>query len=143
MRKRERIQEFKEKADLSLSQLEKTEQSLQAKEKDLLKLQKELNEQLQAFKEYPEPFRSFFYEYLGLFEGRLVLAKRLNVNWQRSLRELNIIEYDEVQSIYFLKDFNSFIEALKFRHDRGLDYRWDPDKDIKEWINHRLGQKFL
>jgi len=129
--KRERIQEFKEKADLSLSQLEKTEQSLQAKEKDLLKLQKELNEQLEAFKEYPEPFRSFFGEYLGLFEGRLVLAKRLNVNWQRSLRELNIIEYDEVQSIYFLKDFNSFIESLKFRHDRGLDYRWDPDKDIK------------
>ena len=33
--------------------------------------------------------------------------------------------------VYFLKDFNSFIESLKFRHDRGLDYRWDPDKDIK------------
>ena len=126
--KRERILEFKEKADLSLSQLEKAEQSLQIKEKELLMLQKEMDEQLEAFKQYPEPFRSFLGEYLGLYEGKLVLAKRLNVNWQRSLRKQGIIEYDEFQYIYFLKDFNSFIESLKSRHNRGLEYRWDPDK---------------
>jgi DNA repair protein MmcB-like len=129
--KRERILEFKEKADLSLSQLEKAEQSLQIKEKELLMLQKEMNEQLRIFYQYPDPFHSFLGEYLGLYEGKLVLAKRLNVNWQRSLRKQGIIEYDEFQYIYFLKDFNSFIESLKSRHDRGLEYRWDPDKDIK------------
>jgi hypothetical protein len=129
--KRERIKEFKEKADLGLQEIEKAEQSLQVKEKELLQLQKELNEQLQVFKEYPEPFCSFLGEYLGLFEGKLVLAKRLNVNWQRSLRKQGIIEYDEFQYVYFLKDFNSFIESLKSRHNRGLEYRWNPDKDIK------------
>lgn len=126
--KRERIKELKEKADLGLQELEKAEQSLLVKEKVLLQLQKEMNEQLQTFKEYPEPFCSFLGEYLGLFEGKLVLAKRLNVNWQRNLRKQGIIEYDEFQSVYFLKDFNSFIESLKSRHNRGLEYGWDPER---------------
>jgi len=129
--KRERIKEFKDKADLSLLELEKAEESLQEKEKSLLQLQKDMNDQLQAFKEYPEPFRSFLGQYLGLFEGKLVLAKRLNVNCQQSLRKKGIIEYDDFQSVYFLKDLNSFIDSLRFRHDRGLEYRWDPDKDME------------
>jgi hypothetical protein len=129
--KRERIREFKVEADFSLIGLEKAEQSLQVKEKELLKLKKEMDEQLQTFNQYPEPFRSFLGEYLGLFEGKLVLAKRLNVNWQRSLKKQGMIEYDEFQYVYFLKDFNSFVELLKSRHNRGLEYRWDPDKDMK------------
>ena len=86
---------------------------------------------LEDFKQFPEPFRSFLGEYLGLYEGELVLAKRLNINWQQCLRKQGIIEYDEVLHIHFLTDFESFIEALKSRHKRGLAYRWNPDKDIK------------
>jgi hypothetical protein len=126
--KRERIKEFKEKTDLGLLELEKTYQLLQTKEKELLRLQKEMNEQLQLFKQYQEPYRSFLREYLGVFEERLVLAKRLNANWQQILIEQGIIEYDELKDVHFLKDVNSFIESLKSHHERGLEYRWDSDK---------------
>jgi hypothetical protein len=142
--KRERIKEFKEKTDLGLLELEKAYQSLQTKEKELLQLQKELDEQLQFFKQYQEPYRSFLREYLGVFEGRLVLAKRLNVNWQQSLRKQGIIEYDELKDIHFLKDVNSFIESLKSHHERGLEYRWDSDKITRSipWTEVPLDGKY-
>ncbi len=130
--KRERIQVFKEKADLSFSELEKTDESLQGKENELLQLQREMKEQLQIFKQYREPYRSFLIEHLGIFEGRLILAKRLHFGWKQNLKKQGIIEYDELKEVYFIKDFNSFIESLKSRHKQGLEYRWASDKDMKE-----------
>ncbi|KAA9013055.1 MmcB family DNA repair protein [Niallia endozanthoxylica] len=129
--KRERIQEFKEEADVTLSELEDTDKSLRAKEKELIRLSKEINGKMSMFNKYPEPFRSFLAEYLGLYEGELVLAKRLNVNWQRSLLKEAIIVYNKMLYMFFIKDLSSFVESLMSRHKRGLEYRWNPDQDIK------------
>ena len=139
--KRERIREFKEKADLILVHLEESDKTLRSKEKELLQLQKEMDEKVKIFKRYAEPFRSFFSEYLGLYEGEFVLAKRLNTNWQRELRKKGIIVYDEELYVHFLKDFNAFADSLKNRHHRGLEYHWNPDKDLERinnktpWVN--------
>jgi len=127
--KRERIHEFKETADLILERLENTDKTLRIKEKELLQMQKEMDNQNKVFKRYPEPYRSFLSEYLGLYEGKLVLAKRLNPNWQRNLRKKGIIVYNEELYVHFLKDFLAFTEDLKSRHQRGLDYRWNSDSD--------------
>lgn len=121
--KRDRINEFKEETDLSLLELEKLEQSLQTKEKEILLLQQELNKHLQVFESYLGPIRSFLEEYLGVLDGRLMLAKRLQSNWQQRLREQGIIEYDENQAVYFIKDLHHFVESLKSRHNEGLEYR--------------------
>jgi hypothetical protein len=129
--KRKRILEFKENADLILSQLEDTDKMLRNKEKEVLKIKKDMDEKVKMFKSYPEPFRSFLSEYLGLYEGELVLAKRLNTNWQRDLRKEEIIVYDEMLYVHFIKDINAFVESLISRHQRGLEYRWNPDKDIQ------------
>lgn len=129
--KRKRILEFKETADLKLSELEDADKDLQAKEKELLQLHNEMNERMGMFNKYPEPFRSFLGEYLGLYKGELVLAKRLNVSWQRSLRKDEIIVYDEMLFLFFVRDFNSFVESLISRHNRGLEYHWNTDKDIE------------
>ncbi|MCQ6276232.1 MmcB family DNA repair protein [Bacillus sp. V3B] len=128
--KRKRIHEFKEKTDLTLSQLEHTEKSLIKKEKELIKLQQKMNDQIKIFHQYPEPFRSFLNEYLGLYEERLVLAKRLHVKWQQSLSSDGILHYDEVTRIHYIDDFHRFMESLKSRHNRGLEYRWNPGTDI-------------
>lgn len=101
------------------------------KEKELLQLQKEMDEQIKIFKGYPKQIRSFLQEYLGLYEGQLVLAKRLNVNWQRSLRKKGIIVYNENQYIHILRDLDSFVEELSSRHKRGLEYHWNPEKDLE------------
>ena len=130
--KRQKIHEFKEKLDLTLSQLESTESSLQKKEKELLKLKQKMDDQIKKFHQYPEPFRSFLQEYLGLYEGKLVLAKRLQVKWQQHLSENGILHYDEGTHIHYIENFNGFMEALKSRHKRGLEYRWDPDKDLDQ-----------
>lgn len=132
--KRERISRFKEEADLVLERLELSDKKLQEKEKELLRLQLEMDDKLTMFKEYKQPFRDFFHEYLGLLEGQLVLAKRLNVNWQRSIRRKGIIYYDKEAYIHFVKDFDSFVAELISRHERGLEYRWNPDKDIDRII---------
>ena len=139
--KRERIREFKENADLILVQLEDMDKALRIKEKELLQLQKEMDEKVKIFNGYSEPFRSFFSEYLGLYEGELVLVKRLNTNWQGDLRKKEIIVYDEELSVHFLKDFTAFSESLKNRHNRGLEYHWNSDKDLERinkttpWVN--------
>ncbi len=52
-----------------------------------------------------------------------MLAKRLQSNWQQRLREQGIIEYDENQAVYFIKDLHHFVESLKSRHNEGLEYR--------------------
>jgi hypothetical protein len=129
-KKRERIFELKEKADLTLSELEDADKSLRAKEKELIQMRKEMNEIMSIFNKYLEPFRSFLAEYLGLYEGELVLAKRLNVNWQQSLWKDGIIVYDEMLYVFFIKNLSDFVESLMSRHKRGLEYRWNPDQDI-------------
>ena len=139
--KRERIREFKENADLILGQLEDTDKTLRIKEKELLQLQREMDEKVKIFNRYSEPFRSFFSEYLGLYEGELILAKRLNTTWQQDLRKKEIIVYDEELYVHFLKDFNAFSESLKNRHNRGLEYHWNSDRDLERinkttpWVN--------
>ena len=139
--KRERIRDFKENADLILQQLEDTDKALQVKEKELLQLQKEMDEKVKIFNGFLEPFRSFFTEYLGLYEGELVLAKRVNTNWQQDLRKKEIIVYDEELYIHYIKDFHAFAESLKTRHNQGLEYRWDSSKDLERinnktpWVN--------
>ncbi|WP_170289777.1 MmcB family DNA repair protein [Cytobacillus depressus] len=129
--KRKRIAEFKENADLILLDLENTDQLLREKEMEFLQLKKAMEEKINLFKKYTEPVYSFLIEYLGLYEGKLVLAKRVNANWQRDLKKKRIIVYDEEAYVYFLIDFNAFVDELKSSHQRGLEYRWNPDKDIQ------------
>lgn len=126
--KRERIREFKEHTDLNFTQLEKADKALQTKEKELLQLQKEMNEKIKIFNEYPEPFRSFFKKSLGIYKGEILLAKRLNANWQQDLIKKGIIVYDEPISVHFVKDFYAFVASLKDRHHQGLEYHWNSEK---------------
>jgi len=129
--KRKRILEFKENADLLLAQLENAEHRLRIKEKAILHIKNDMDEKIRIFNSYEEPYRSFLKEYLGLYEGDFVLAKRLNVNWQRILRKQEIIEYKADQYIYLIKDFAGFVESLKSRIRKGLDYRWNSEIDIE------------
>lgn len=119
---------------------------LQTKEKELLQLQNEMDIQLQLFKQYQEPYRSLLSEYLGLFEGKFMLVKRLHVEWQQSLKKQRIIEYDELKDIFLLKDLNSFVESLKSRHERGLEYQWDSKKDMNRnltsWAEVPVNSKY-
>lgn len=129
--KRKRIDDFKENADLILERLENADKTLRTKENELLQLQKDFDDQINIFKGFPEPYRSFLGEYLGLYKGKLVLARRLNVNWQRDLRKQGIIVYDEELHVHFLKDLYAFTDALKSRHERGHEYRWNPESDME------------
>jgi hypothetical protein len=129
--KRKRIYEFKENADFTFSQLEDAERSLQKKEKELLQLKRKMADQTKIFQQYPEPFRSFFNEYLGLYKGKLILAKRLHVHWQQSLRKNGMLSYNKAEHIYYVEDVERFMESVKRRHNQGLEYRWNPDKDIE------------
>lgn len=129
--KRKRISDFKEEVDLVLRRLEDTDKTLVTKEKELLQLQKEMDEHVEIFKGYSKQVRSFLLEYIGLCDGQLVLVKRLNVNWQRALRKKGIIVYDDEQYIHILKDLDTFVEELSSRIKSGLEYHWDPEKDLK------------
>jgi hypothetical protein len=118
--KRDRINEFKGEIDLSLLELERIEQSLRTKEKEILLCLQDWNKHLQVFESYPRSIRSCLEEYLGVFNGRLVLAKRLHANWEQHLREDGMIEYDGNQSVYYIKDIHRFVESLKSSHNHGI-----------------------
>ncbi|WP_338473411.1 MmcB family DNA repair protein (plasmid) [Niallia sp. XMNu-256] len=128
--KRNRIKELKEETDLSLLELEKLNQSLQTKEREILLFQQEWNKHLQVFEPYLGPIRSFLEEYLGVFDGKLVLAKRLCGNWEQHLREQGIIKYHGNQSVYYINDVYRFVESLQSRRERGLKYRSGTDESL-------------
>lgn len=147
--KKEKIREFKENADMILEQLEVTDKSLHIKEKELLRLQTEITQKIKVFSQYNEPFQSFLKECLGLYKGQWILIKRFHTDWQQELIEQDIIVYNHDLYVYFLNDFSSFVESLKLRYNRSLEYRWDPSKDFDQtnqnipWINTLDGRSRL
>ncbi|TXC78306.1 MmcB family DNA repair protein [Metabacillus litoralis] len=144
--KKKKIREFKEDTNLILEQLEATNKSLHIKEKELLKLQTDMTKNVEVFNKYNQPLRSFLKEYVGFCDGQLILVKKIHTSWKQELIEQAIIVYNDDLYVYFIKDFISFTESLKTRHNRGLEYRWDQNesliKALKADDRYRLPPEF-
>ena len=128
--KRERIREFKEESSSKIKSLQEREQELISKVQRIEQLQDEIRKEINFLEAYPPAVHEFLLQHIGLFKGQYVLAKRLDVNWQRSLRKRNVIRYDENDYVYYICDLDGLVISYEKRVKQGKKCLWDYDIDI-------------
>lgn len=67
----------------------------------------------------PADIKGFLLSHLGVWNGRLCLARRLDERWQMSLRNKGILRYDEDKMIHVVEDPDALIAEAEQRTKRG------------------------
>ncbi|PLT33282.1 MmcB family DNA repair protein [Bacillus sp. V5-8f] len=130
--KRQRIRTFKEEADYTMQLLEEQKRDFRQEEKQLRQLQQELEGQIRFFKTYPKSSHEFLLAHVGLYKGRLVLAKRLDVNWQRELKKKAVLRYDPLEYVFYIDDLEDLVIAYEEKLRHGKKHLWDYETDSKK-----------
>lgn len=126
--KRNRIKEMVKEVGRRLSHLEEMEKQIQEQIEELMKTRAAIEEKLSflKLKPYPDEVKDFLADHLGVHQGKLCLAKRLDYQWQRRLKKKGIIQYDEDRYVYFVEDVDTLAQDAEKRMKRGWRVRYDP-----------------
>lgn len=123
--KRARVTEIEQQMQARLAYLEQQREQLKEEEAGLKALEKQIDQALGFLTPYPEPVRDFLGEHLGVDDaGRLCLARRLDYSWQNSLKQKDILEYEDL--VWLVKDLGALAKAAERRLKNGNPVRYDP-----------------
>ena len=127
--KRNRIKEMEKEVGRRLSYLEEMERQIQDQIEELKKTRAAIEEKLSFLKlrPYPDEVKDFLADHLGVHQGKLCLAKRLDYRWQRRLMKKGIIRYDEERYIYFVENLDALARDAELRMKRGWRVHYDPN----------------
>lgn len=100
--KRKRISDFQQEVERMISYLNRREQELKELEGNMKETQKKIKEEAAFLNKYPDEPQRFLIKHLGVYEDKLVLARRLDSRWQRSLKKKNILRYSDWEYIWML-----------------------------------------
>ena len=100
--KRKRIADFERDVNRKLDYLKRRENELLKLEEETNYLREKAREQTQFLNKYPQQVQDFLIKHLGLYDDKLVLARRLNYNWQKALKKKEILSYSEME-IYMVR----------------------------------------
>jgi hypothetical protein len=128
--KRQRIREFKEESSSKIKALQEQEQELIRKAQRIEQLQDEIRKEINFLEAYPPAVHEFLLQHIGLFKGKYVLAKRLDVYWQRSLKKRNIIRFDNEDYVFYICDLDELVISYEKRIKQGKKCLWDYEIDI-------------
>lgn len=131
--KRKRIAEFTSEISMKLKALEKRENELAALKRDIQRKQESLDEKTNFLKKYPVDIRLFLLKHLGIYENDLVLARRLDSGWQKSLKKKEILTYDERNYIWHVTDLDQLAADYRKRIHRKRPFatEWEYEKEVK------------
>ena len=75
--------------------------------------------------------REFLLEHIGVYQDRLILAKRLDSAWQRRLKSKSIISYEAWEYVWYVNDVDAFAQEFekRFFKKTPLGTRWDWEKE--------------
>lgn len=130
--KRKQIAEANTKIGLKLTELEKQEADLNTLRQELQQKQAMLDEKVKFLNLYPPETRHFLLNHLGLFKQELVLARRLDSNWQKDLKKRNILRYDDLNYVWHVVDLEqlaaAYIKRIGGRAASAIE--WDYEKEL-------------
>jgi hypothetical protein len=113
-------------------ELEHKEEKVQKSINKMQSTIRELEKATEFLEKYPPEAKQFLREHLGTKENKLVLAKRLDYQWQRLLRKKEVLAFNDVEYIWEIIDLDSFAEDLCNRLKKGyrvyFDANYLPDK---------------
>lgn len=131
--KRKRISDFQQSINIKLQVLEQRELNLQQVEENMKTIQKQIEKETKFLKKYPKNVRIFLIKHLGLYQDKLVLARRLDSKWQKNLKEKKILAYDNLEYVWLVKDLDGLVADYQKRIIRKTPYptEWDYDREEK------------
>ena len=129
--KRKRISDFQQDIEKKLNHLKQREQELQQLEDDMKATQKRIKDEIKFLNKYPEDIQLFLIKHLGIYKDQLVLARRLDSRWQKSLKKKSILEYNDWEYVWTIKDLDGMVEDYLKRTNRKIPFatEWDYDKE--------------
>ena len=102
--KRKRVADFERDVNRKLDYLKRRENELLKLEEETNYLREKAREQTQFLNKYPQQVQDFLIKHFGLYDDKLVLARRLNYNWQKALKKKEILSYNEWKYIWYVND---------------------------------------
>jgi hypothetical protein len=129
--KRQRISDFQQEIYRKLNHLSQREKELQQIEEKIKETQKRIKEETSYLNKYPENAQIFLINHLGIYKDKLVLAKRLDSLWQKSLKKKGILVYSDWEFIWYVKDLDGMVSDYLKRTSRNvpLPTEWNYDKE--------------
>lgn len=139
--KRRRIAEYQHEVGLKMQSLKRREAELEALEKELSKVQQRIEEETRFLSKYPDETRPFLIKHLGIYGGKLVLSRRLDSRWQKLLKQKHVLEYDEWNYIWLIRDVDRFVEdyLARVKRNKPLATEWDYEKEQRRADNSWYG----
>lgn len=131
--KRKRMAEFNSEIDLKLKVLEKRENEVKSLKQDIQRKQELLDEKIGFLKKYPVDIQLFLLKHLGIYENKLVLARRLDSGWQNSLKKKVVLRYDDLNYVWYVENLDKMVEDYQKRIHRKnpSSTEWDYEKEEK------------
>jgi hypothetical protein len=127
--KRERIRRFQLETESKLNRLARRELELQQLEESIKETTEKIKQEQKFLEKYPAKVQQFLIKHLGIYNDKLVLARRLDSLWQKSLKKKNILEFADF--VYYVKDIDALVENYLKRINRKapLATEWDYEKE--------------
>jgi hypothetical protein len=127
--KRERIRGFQLEVDSKLNALKRREIELEKLEASIEETTKKIKQETKFLKKYPDNVQRFLIKHLGIYNDKLVLARRLDSLWQKSLKKKGILNFADY--VYFVMDLDALTADYLKRINRNvpLATEWDYEKE--------------
>lgn len=93
---------------------------------------------MKKFKKYEKETREFLANHVGIYEGSYCLIKRVDSQWNKSLKKSSIVVYDEMKYVHIISDLDVFAAEFERRSKRGRT-EWDWDVEEKRYENSYYG----
>ena len=102
-------------AKVYIYQLEQNESYVNNRIKELKELKKASDNALKEFQDMSDKGKEFIMEHLGIFNGRYILKKRLDIAWQQNLKKKGIIIYDNTNYVNYIDDLETLKKDIERR----------------------------
>lgn len=125
--KRERIKQMEAEVDFQLQGLLRVEKEVEEQIRQIHQVNVDIEKALSFLDRYPKKIKDFLADHLGINEGKLCLAKRLDHGWQQSLRKRGVIQYNRKKHVHFVQNVDAVAKDLERRLKRGWRIYYDPE----------------
>lgn len=135
--KRQRVHDFQLEIEQNLQELKCREKELQKLEYTLKVTQQRINDEVEFLQKYPSVIQTFLLNHLGIYNDKLVLSRRLDSLWQKSLKKKGILRYEPIEYIWYIEDLDDFVTDYLSRINRKTPFatEWDVNKEEKRTKN--------
>ncbi|MEJ9125309.1 MmcB family DNA repair protein [Bacillus cereus] len=143
--KRNRLQEVQKEINFKIKRLDESKKEIKVNLEKLKSIQGEIAALTVDFQKYDEETRRFLLEHVGIYRhiceeniqktNNWILIKRLDSLFQKKLKAMGIITYNELKYVHEIKDLDKFVIAYLERKKNRGGIVWEYEKEEKREIN--------